>query len=365
MRKGFYFYSIAELKKAMISNPLFAKKNLKICSIFAKSFPLLLVIFILILLKPEIGKGQLYEEYHQLILKAEDYYFLHNNVDSALANYQKCFETFDFVFARDAVNAFQIAYREQHPIEYFLKTAFESGVSPSILSSIRALTEFTQDSLPKLEIIQDYELYRSRYLDRINVKCLNQIYRLGIKDQYTKYFPDRTETGPLFKLALEYGLPGEKNCGIEELGIHEELGRGAEDFLHLRDSISEGKSRSIRYYSLEKNSLLMHIPIVIMLHDYCTYKYFEKDLHQAYLEGFIHPREVALIYDNAFGGNGSQCLMVPNKGMFGFTPFIKQSNINVDKANLLRKKWEICSLETDKKKKEMQKHGFKFIWDYW
>lgn len=349
--------------RVSITNMNIAKKISNHCVIVGfQSFTLLL--FILLLLKPESGNGQSYEGYHQLILRAENYYFLDNNVDSSLVYYQRCFETFDFVFARDAVNAFQIAYKEQRPIEYFLKIAFESGVSPSILSSIRALSEFTKDSLPKLEVMHDYDLYRSRYLSRINVKCLNQIYRLGIRDQYTKYFPGRHETGPLFKLALEYGFPGEKNCGIAELGIHEELGRGAEDFLHLRDSISKGEVRSIRYYSLHKNSLLMHIPIVIMLHDYCTYKYFEKDLRQAYLEGFIHPREVGLIYDNAFRGKGAQCLMVPNKGIFGFSAFEKQRNVNIDKANLLRMKWEICSIETDKKKEEMQKSGFKFIWDY-
>lgn len=310
----------------------------------------------------KVSNIQSYDVYHHMILTAEDYYFLENNIDSSLFYYQKCFEAFDFVFARDAVNAFQIAYKESRPIEYFLITAIESGVTPAVFANIPALSDFVKDSLPHLEVMRDYDLHRRRYLDRINIDCLNRTYRLGIIEQINK--ATRSETEALFKMSMEYGLPGEKNCGIEELGIHKELGNGAEDFLHLRDSISEKYGASIRYYSLDNSLLIMHIPLVIMFHDYCTYKYYEKDLHKAYLEGFIHPREIGAIYDNAFRGAGSNCLMVPNKGVFGLSAFEKQRNLNEEKANMLRTKWEICSLETDQKKKEMQSLGFRFIWDY-
>lgn len=337
-------------------------ENNKSVKFVLKTLSLILFPVILLLLKPENAYGQSYDVYHHMILTAEDYYFLENNVDSSLFYYKKCFKAFDFVFARDAVNAFQIAYKEELPIEHFLKTAIESGVTPAVLVNIPALSDFLKDSLPQLEVMGDNDIYRARYLDRINIDCLNRTYRLGIIEQINK--TKRTETMALFKMSMEYGLPGEKNCGIEELGIYKEPGSGAEDFLHLRDSISEKYGASIRYYSLDNNSLNMHIPIVIMLHDYCTYKYYEKDLHKAYLGGFIHPREIGLIYDNAFRGDGSHCLMVPNKGVFGLSAFEKQRNLNEEKANILRAKWEICSVETDKKKKEMQKLGYRFIWDY-
>ncbi len=333
----------------------------------AKKKRLIFLLFILLLLKSERGNGQSYDAYHQLILAAEEFYFLQNNVDSSLFYYDRCFKSFDFIFARDAVNAFQIAYKEGRPIDEFLITAMESGVTPYVLASIPALTDFTKDSLPNLDLMRDYDLYRSRYLERINVKCLNNIYRLGIKDQITKYIEGRHETGPLFKLALVYGLPRERNCGIEDLGIHKELGGRAADFLSLRDSMSEKYGRGLRYYKLDNNSLITHIPIVIMLHDYCTYKDYENDLREAYLGGFIHPREIGCIYDNAFRGYGSKCLMVPNRGIFGLNTFVNISNTNIDeeKANQLRSKWQICSIEIDRKKKELEKLGFRFIWDYW
>lgn len=324
---------------------------------------LIVLLFILLLLKSERGNGQFYDEYHHMISTAEEFYFLQNNVDSALVYYQRCFEAFDFVFARDAVNAFQIAYKEGQPIEDFLIVTMESGVTPAILSSIPALSDFAKDSLPNLELIQDYDLYRSRYLDRINVKCLNRIYRLGILDQITK--GRKTQTKPLFKMALEFGLPGERNCGIEDSQIHKELGRGAADFLSLRDSISEKYVVDLWYYRLDENSLMNHLPIVIMLHDYCTYKDYEKDLHKAYIEGFIHPREIGNIYDNAFRGDDVRCLMVPNKGRFGLNSAVRPTNIIPGKANRLRAKWGISSIETDQKKKELEKLGYRFIWDYW
>lgn len=323
------------------------------------------VMFISLLLKSEMGIGQSYDEYHRMISAAEEYYFIENNVDSSLVYYQSCFETFDFVFARDAVNAFQIAYRENRSIEYFLKISFESGVTPSVLSSIPALSDFAKDSLPKLDVMQDYALFRSRYLDRIDVECLNKTYRLGLMDQLTKSHEGNHKIDALFKLAMTYGLPGERNCGVEDSEIHQELGRGAANFLRLRDSISEARGKSIRYYSLNNNSLTMHVPLVIMLHNDCTYKYYEKALREAFLGGFIHPREIGCIYDNTFQSDLPHCRIVPNRGVFGLNSFANSNHVDTEKANHLRAEWEICSVETDLKKEELEEQGFKFVWDYW
>lgn len=326
---------------------------------------LVFVLFISLLVKSELGIGQSYVEYHRMISAAEEYYFLENNVDSSLSYYQSCFESFDFVFARDAVNAFQIAFRENRSIEYFLKISFESGVTPSVLSSIPALSDFTNDSLPKLDVMQDYALFRSHYLDRIDVECLNETYRLGIIDQITKSIEGKHETDALFKLALRYGLPGERNCGIEDSEIHQELGNRATNFLRLRDSISDARGKNMRYYSLNNNSLSMHVPLVIMLHNDCTYKYYEKALREAYLGGFIHPREIGCIYDNTFLSDQPHCRIVPNRGVFGLNRFANSNNVDTEMANHLRSEWEICSIETDLKKEELEDQGFKFVWDYW
>lgn len=328
-----------------------------------KSLCLVFLLFILFLIKSESGSGQSYDDYHHMIFKAEEYYFIQNNVDSSLFYYQKCFESFEFIFARDAINSFQIAYKEARPFEYFLKTAIESGVTPSILSSILALSDFMKNSWPNLELTQDYDLYRAHYLGRINVDCLNEIYRLGIIEQLSKHQHGKHQTDALFKLALAYGLPGERNCGIEELGINKELGREAADFLKLRGNMSEKSGRDLSYYSLDNNSLNMHLPIVIMLHNYCTYKEYESALHEAYLGGFIHPREIGCIYDNALRGDEPKCII--NKNLFGLNSFVDSGKIDTKKANQLRAKWAICSIETDRKKEELEKLGYKFIWDYW
>ncbi len=320
------------------------------------------LLFMLLLLNSERVNGQLFDRYHRLISVAEEHYFLENNVDSALFYYQRCFESFDFVFARDAVNSVQIAYREGRELAYFLQIAFTAGVRPDVLAHIPALGDFARDSLPDKGIMREYDIYRTRYLARIDVACLNKVYRLGIKDQLNK---DHTETRALFRLAAEFGLPGEKNCGVEALDLHLELGRGVEDFLHLRDSMTVARGKNIRYYTLDNTSLRMHIPLVIMLHDYCTYKHHEEALHTAWLNGFIHARDIGCVYDNAFRGEGSECLMVPNQGIFGLNMFVKPAHMDIKKANQLRARWGICSVETDIKKKELEKEGYQFIWDYW
>ena len=325
-------------------------------------FVLLLIFF---LFKLETANSQSYNAYHHMIATAEEFYFVHDNVDSSLTYFQKSFETFDFVFARDAINALQIAYRENRPIEYFLKISFKSGVTPAIISTIPALNEFVNDSLANLSVMGNYIKYRSHYLDRINVACLKKTYILGIYDQIAKYKEGENVTEPLFKLANLYGLPGEKICGIEDLEITKELGAEAPDFLRLRDSISSEYGKNLRYYSLDNNSLIMHLPIVIMLHNYCTYKDYKKALYEAYLSGNIYSREIGCIYDNAFRGDDPECLMHVNKGIFGLNRFLKYSTIDKKKANYLRAKWGICSMEADFKKKELEKLGYKFIWDYW
>ena len=213
--------------------------------------------------------------------------------------------------------------------------------------------------------MQDYDLYRSRYLERISVDCLNSIYRLGITDQITKYKAGKHETDALFKLTSEFGLPGERNCGIEDLGIHKELGNGAADFLNLRDGMTEVSERNFNYYSLNNNSLIMSIPLVIMFHNHCTFKEYEQALLEAYIGGYIHPREIGSVYDNALRGDDPKCLMLPNRGVFDLNSFVKAGKVDIAKANQLRAEWEICSIETDLKKKELEEQGFKFIWDYW
>lgn len=337
---------------------------------FVRAQRLICVFFILLLLKPATGNCQSYANYHRMISTAEEFYFLENNADSALFHYQKGFETFEFVFARDAVNAIQIAYREQKPLEYFLKTAFETGVTPSNLSNIPALKDFVQDSLPQLNVMRDYDLYRSRYVDRINVECLNRVYRLGIIDQLNKgnkgKYRNYDVSQLLFAMADRFGLPGEQNCGIENSHIHKELGSEAWNFLSSKDRMAEEDGRDLWYYTLDENSLIMHIPIVIMLHNYCTHIEYEQALQDAYLGGFMHPREIGCTYDNALRSEDISCTTgVNRRGIFGLNVFAKTGEIDRSKANQLRAEWGICSLETDVKKKEFEKLGFQFIWDYW
>lgn len=331
----------------------------------SKVFVKLFTVLTMLTIDVETINAQSYDMYHHMISEAEEYYFLAENADSCLSLYQRCFENFDFVFARDAINALQIAYKENRTLDFFLIQAIESGITPANISTIPALRSFAKDSLPKMDVMKDYDLHRSQYLERISLTCLNQLYWLGITEQLEKDKKGKNETSALFKLASEFGLPGEKNCGIENPGILKELGNEAFDFMSLRDSLSVVKGREIRHYTLNGNALIMHIPLVIMLHDYCTYKDYKESFHDAYLGGFIHPREIGCIYDNAFRGNTSDCLMVPNIGIFGLNIFVNSSDLNVKLANELRAKWGICSVQTDRKKKALIDKGYKFIWDYW
>ena len=72
-----------------------------------------------------------YEIYHGYINKAEELFFVEGKPDSSLYYYKKAFTEFDFVFAKDPLNAAQIAYFSQQPFEEYLVKGFENGLKLS------------------------------------------------------------------------------------------------------------------------------------------------------------------------------------------------------------------------------------------
>ncbi|HRB70713.1 MAG TPA: hypothetical protein PK776_02585 [Flavobacterium sp.] len=97
----------------------------------------------------------------------------------------------------------------------------------------------------------------------------------------------------------------------------------------------------------------------------------KKTLLNEIKKGNIHPRDVGLIYDNAYRYKSEfpyYCDKIKLTGAYLLNPaalgHIK--NINLDTVNAMRKKMLIVSTMVDAKKKDYEiKYGFKLFSGFW
>lgn len=82
-----------------------------------------------------------YFEYHKHINKAEELFFLYKQTDSALYYYDKVFESFDFIFAKDLVNAAQISIYTNKPYQKYIEQGFEYGLKLEHLKNFPLLSK--------------------------------------------------------------------------------------------------------------------------------------------------------------------------------------------------------------------------------
>lgn len=182
-----------------------------------------------------------YIEYHK---KARfiDSLIIDSNYTETINEYNNLFTEYDFIFAEDCFRAIQTATYINDTVNAF--KFLNRGVTQGI-----TMQQITRDSILKdLEKFQSwsvfkekYENLRQRYLSNINKKLrlkINELYNLDQK------YRDKHELHPwnflwrpliwqkwkkvtrnivendLIPLIKEYGLPGEKLIGLDELTFH-------------------------------------------------------------------------------------------------------------------------------------------------
>lgn len=93
-------------------------------------------------------------------------------------------------------------------------------------------------------------------------------------------------------------------------------------------------------------------------------------LKDAMRKGEIHPREIALIYDNQFG-NHKGCLKddEPDYPYFKLHLFVNYRTLTERtnaEINEFRSAWHLVPLEVDEAKKRYEENlGFSLIWGFW
>ncbi|VXB10526.1 conserved hypothetical protein [Flavobacterium sp. 9AF] len=312
-------------------------------------------------------KNTNYFEYHSLINKAEYLFFKSEEKDSALYYYDKCFNDFDFIFAKDAINAAQIAFFLKKDYKKYLIKGFGNGLKIDHLKHVRLFEKEINKIANDKFLKSEYAKKRKEYLKRIDLEYLNTILDYGIQDQVDK----RTDNSKAYeekkqkafvkieKLIREKGFPGDQLLGIADSTIFKESKSKFKDFNYRIK-----KFNNLKDFTSEDGSLSQKMIYLILIHSHCSYN----DLSDIWMEeikkGNVHPGDVALFHDNIYRTVECKNPNIPYKKNL-FVNYFKYSEID-DKINKKRKELFINNIEIDNLKKIFEeKYGAKLFWGFW
>ena len=295
-----------------------------------------------------------YWDYHELIRKAEIAFYLNDEVDSCLYYYNQAFNSFDFNYLHDIVNAAQIACFSKKEYKPFVYKGLHYGLKASHLKQVPLLKEIIQE-IEDFEETPEYKTIRQNYLSGLDFNYLGWIYDLGVEDQIKKVESDydiytlNYINELTFKIKQD-GFPSNRIIGIEDSTIFSEIGKPELDLIRQlekhhdyfwhkevspnetftivpnskQDSsgeepaqisfgaepiqVSSGDGNIITfsftetapagYYFITDDGILSnHFIMVLLYHRGCSYSELKDILLEEILKGNLHPREFGFIYD--------------------------------------------------------------------
>ncbi len=315
-----------------------------------------------------------YEIYHNYINTAEELFFVENKPDSSLYYYKKAFSEFDFVFAKDPLNAVQIAYFSHQPFEEYLIKGFENGLKLSHLASIKLFNPIYNDLLNDKSLQHKYTECRSKYIKRLDLKYLSYVYEKAIKDQLDKKKENYKDIKLknleewLTRIQLK-GFPADKIVGLDDKSIFLETGNPEKDI----DQLKIKYSNTLTYFTADDEIVSSKFIMIMLVHNQCAYVELQNLFKELVQKGEIHPREVGLLYDNQFRTSinsvNYRCKVPkPTDGVFNLNMFCQYNELGCsrEQSDSIRGKWFIVPLSVDKAKKEYElKYGFRLFYGFW
>jgi hypothetical protein len=316
-----------------------------------------------------------YINYYNYINKAE-FYLYNNSLDSTFYYYDLAFANYDYVFVNDVMNATQLALYYKYPFDKYIDKGFENGLKIEHLKKLELTKNIYFSLCNDSKKIVSYHKKRKKYLSKINFTYLKIIYDIALIDQYKKnlslidYNRYKLETISKLKTLIKiYGFPSSKTIGISDNTIFKEIGNSNFDL----DILKKAYNYNINYYNTDENELSSKYIMVLLVHNSCAYLDLKTQLDSAEIKGEIHPREVALLYDNMYrylNGEEYKC-EVPNpdsNGVYLLNHFTEYRTMKIDneKINKKREVSFIVPLKIDEFKKDLeQKIGAKLHWGFW
>lgn len=308
------------------------------------------LILILLVASYAFGQNKDYRVYHTQINKAEYLFFCEQKTDSALYYYDKTFSEFDFIFVKDIVNAMQIAKFSKKDYKNYLHLGFKFGLKVQHLNRYPLFKDDYTKLLVDKELQKSYQVNRKIYLEKIDYKYLDWIYKIGLKDQIDKNGKDyerviRKTVASLKDSISMKGFPGEQLIGIADSTVFRDAGRWEPDF-------KKRAGKKILWLA-DDDLLSQHWPFIIFYHNHCSYVELKGLLIKEMIKGNIHPRDIGTIYDNS-----KSCGKENLKGAYRLDPFTSEtaySTISDKLINEMRKELYIVPLEVDNIKKAYEK----------
>lgn len=322
-----------------------------------------------------------YIEYYELTNKAEHWFFIAGEADSALRYYNQAFASYDYVFIRDLLNAAQISIHADKGVHKpYLCRAFRYGFQIKHFENFPLLAPLLTTLTADAVFMNAADNNRAHYISTIDYAYLSKIYDIAIVEQLHKgdKHPHKAirrakDIETLRSWIQAYGFPGCKILGIEDTEAFAAIDKPRADF-KFRVARHYPK---MSYFKLTDSLFASKLALVILVHNKCAFRQLEDELRESMLRGEIHPREVAMLYDNTYRFNRlssiiNDCQMPPaEEGLFRLNIFLNynqydKNKLSDDRVNNLRAKWHIGTLAVDRKKMEfVSKHGFKVRYGFW
>lgn len=301
---------------------------------------------------PAFAQGKDYLTYHTYINEAEEN-LVNDRIDSCFYYYDKAFNEFDFIFVKDAFIAAEVALRhnDYRRLTWYLVRGAQNGLQTDCLnmdvfndlkslpvysavhnSMDTALEHYHKKHAANAELATDWQLRFGAMMD---------IGQLGTSDEKETAIKDNVKA--VKDLLATKGYPGEKLLGpmydCEEMANYTAIGS-------------------------------------LLLYD-CWMAENHAALWEAVKRGELHPREFGTMCEAELKNEKSKNLHeVYNKNCysklkpwglyFALYDYLMLSPQKYAAIDALRAKYGMCSIETDIKKKELERtEGYKFNFGKW
>ncbi len=343
-------------------------------------------VLVLAVLTSLLVKGENYLEYHRQIAQAEEA-IVNEDFVNAGALYEKVFSSYSFYFARDAYHALQAAVLEKNKKRKYkmLIRTIQAGVKEECLLAAPLIKKYIKE-LKTNKFKTLYKSHKSRYLAKQNKKLHDEWRQRYHCEQFAKrgkhpsgksYMECLIENYERLKTELikTNVYPGERTIGLCD-GFYDTLNDQARRRI---DSINRERSKNplntaTYYYS--KNTpkeceLTNNFVTPTLLHTGISFSELKTYLYKALKNGTLHPRDYMYIYyfESKMGRGQSGYKeyykkFAPASRDSVYRAFFCQFNRckDVTKANKWRTKIGVCSVQVDRRKKQItEKYGYDFV----
>lgn len=263
-----------------------------------------------------------YINYHKEIISAEELIFQDKYLDAILA-YDNIFKKYPKSFVKDCYIAAQVACltNDSLLLKRFMRLCIEKGIPSSQLLLDKNIHTYLNNHLKTLsDIKMGVDQQRNIYMSSINIPLRYKITSMYLMDQLYHGVPSEYNGDSLFNEVITDNM----NKTIQ---IVKQCGYPGEHLIGISNSEMDNTCYKLTDLELEE------VTPIFFYHNACTFQLLKAELYNAVINGDLHPREYALIYEWSYGemlslGDTSTYTIYVKDSTGSFTPSIIHKNDN-------------------------------------